>query len=82
MEGMDKGYTIDHDVKSGKLITVFSAPDYPQFQVSSILPLTIVIICHLTLSMVRVCILCYEYAVHLFYMKTSGVFTFRCLLEV
>ncbi|KAJ7950449.1 Serine/threonine-protein phosphatase [Quillaja saponaria] len=30
--GMDEGYTIDHSVKSGKLITVFSAPDYPQFQ--------------------------------------------------
>ncbi|KAK4368247.1 hypothetical protein RND71_012039 [Anisodus tanguticus] len=30
--GMDQGYTIDHDVESGKLITVFSAPDYPQFQ--------------------------------------------------
>ncbi|KAK7843108.1 serine/threonine-protein phosphatase 7 [Quercus suber] len=32
--GMDEGYTIDHVVESGKLITVFSAPDYPQFQVS------------------------------------------------
>lgn len=31
--GMDKGYTIDHNVESGKLITIFSAPDYPQFQV-------------------------------------------------
>ncbi|XP_076929999.1 serine/threonine-protein phosphatase 7-like [Bidens hawaiensis] len=30
--GMDVGYTIDHIVPSGKLITVFSAPDYPQFQ--------------------------------------------------
>ncbi|KAA8547621.1 hypothetical protein F0562_004050 [Nyssa sinensis] len=30
--GMDEGYTIDHVVESGKLITVFSAPDYPQFQ--------------------------------------------------
>uniref|UniRef100_A0A1J3H6P5 Serine/threonine-protein phosphatase n=1 Tax=Noccaea caerulescens TaxID=107243 RepID=A0A1J3H6P5_NOCCA len=30
--GMDLGYTIDHDVESGKLITIFSAPDYPQFQ--------------------------------------------------
>ncbi|ERN11532.1 hypothetical protein AMTRI_Chr03g44010 [Amborella trichopoda] len=30
--GMDKGYTIDHEVESGKLITLFSAPDYPQFQ--------------------------------------------------
>ena len=33
--GMDVGYTIDHVVESGKLITVFSAPDYPQFQVST-----------------------------------------------
>ncbi|CAM8900026.1 unnamed protein product [Rhodiola kirilowii] len=30
--GMDQGYTIDHEVDSGKLITIFSAPDYPQFQ--------------------------------------------------
>ncbi|XP_076916450.1 serine/threonine-protein phosphatase 7-like [Bidens hawaiensis] len=30
--GMDAGYTIDLIVPSGKLITVFSAPDYPQFQ--------------------------------------------------
>ncbi|KAG2243777.1 hypothetical protein Bca52824_094381 [Brassica carinata] len=30
--GMDIGYTIDHNVESGKLITIFSAPDYPQFQ--------------------------------------------------
>ncbi|KAB5534867.1 hypothetical protein DKX38_017953 [Salix brachista] len=30
--GMDIGYTIDHVVPSGKLITLFSAPDYPQFQ--------------------------------------------------
>lgn len=33
--GMEDGYTIDHVVESGKLITLFSAPDYPQFQVSS-----------------------------------------------
>uniref|UniRef100_A0A2P2JV86 Serine/threonine-protein phosphatase n=1 Tax=Rhizophora mucronata TaxID=61149 RepID=A0A2P2JV86_RHIMU len=32
LAGMDKGYTIDHVVESGKLITLFSAPDYPQFQ--------------------------------------------------
>ncbi|CAA0823293.1 Serine/threonine-protein phosphatase 7 [Striga hermonthica] len=32
--GMDLGYTIDHTVESGKLITLFSAPDYPQFQVA------------------------------------------------
>ena len=32
--GMGEGYTVDHVVESGKLITVFSAPDYPQFQVS------------------------------------------------
>lgn len=30
--GMDEGYTIDHIVESGKMITLFSAPDYPQFQ--------------------------------------------------
>ncbi|GLT39374.1 hypothetical protein SLA2020_135700 [Shorea laevis] len=30
--GMDEGYTIDHTVETGKLITLFSAPDYPQFQ--------------------------------------------------
>ncbi|KAH9613188.1 hypothetical protein KSS87_018938 [Heliosperma pusillum] len=30
--GMGEGYTIDHVVESGKLITLFSAPDYPQFQ--------------------------------------------------
>ncbi|CAL1409306.1 unnamed protein product [Linum trigynum] len=29
---MDEGYTIDHVTESGKLITLFSAPDYPQFQ--------------------------------------------------
>lgn len=33
LDGMDEGYTIDHTVDSGKLVTVFSAPDYPQFQV-------------------------------------------------
>ncbi|WOL19507.1 hypothetical protein Cni_G28305 [Canna indica] len=32
LSGMDEGYTIDHQVESGKLITLFSAPDYPQFQ--------------------------------------------------
>ncbi|KAM0983716.1 hypothetical protein ACFX2C_011226 [Malus domestica] len=32
LEGMDNGFTIDHIVESGKLITLFSAPDYPQFQ--------------------------------------------------
>ncbi|CAN6476712.1 unnamed protein product [Victoria cruziana] len=31
---MQRGYTIDHEVESGKLITLFSAPDYPQFQAS------------------------------------------------
>ncbi|XP_024396295.1 serine/threonine-protein phosphatase 7 isoform X2 [Physcomitrium patens] len=34
MDPMNKGYTIDHVVKAGKLITLFSAPDYPQFQAS------------------------------------------------
>ena len=33
LDGMDNGFTIDHIVESGKLITLFSAPDYPQFQV-------------------------------------------------
>ncbi|KAH7847974.1 hypothetical protein Vadar_032241 [Vaccinium darrowii] len=32
---MDVGYTIDHVVESGKLITLFSAPDYPQFQATA-----------------------------------------------
>lgn len=32
LTGMDNGYTIDHEVQSGKLVTLFSAPDYPQFQ--------------------------------------------------
>ncbi|XVE82384.1 hypothetical protein DITRI_Ditri16bG0000200 [Diplodiscus trichospermus] len=32
LAGMNEGYTIDHDAESGKLITLFSAPDYPQFQ--------------------------------------------------
>ncbi|XP_073005924.1 serine/threonine-protein phosphatase 7 [Typha latifolia] len=32
LAGMENGYTIDHQVESGKLITLFSAPDYPQFQ--------------------------------------------------
>ena len=31
MPKMDEGYTIDHETSSGKLMTVFSAPDYPQF---------------------------------------------------
>lgn len=34
MEAMNKGYTVDHVVNAGKLITLFSAPDYPQFQAS------------------------------------------------
>lgn len=34
---MGEGYTIDHTVESGNLITVFSAPDYPQFQVEFLL---------------------------------------------
>lgn len=32
LKGMQEGYTIDHVVESGRLITLFSAPDYPQFQ--------------------------------------------------
>ncbi|MQL70007.1 hypothetical protein Taro_002310 [Colocasia esculenta] len=35
LAGMQKGYTIDHEVGSGKLVTLFSAPDYPQFQVDA-----------------------------------------------
>ncbi|MCO5592188.1 hypothetical protein L7F22_046184 [Adiantum nelumboides] len=35
MIDMKKGYSIDHIVQSGKLITLFSAPDYPQFQASN-----------------------------------------------
>ncbi|KAI0503877.1 hypothetical protein KFK09_014820 [Dendrobium nobile] len=35
MKGIQDGYTIDHEVDSGKLITLFSAPDYPQFQVNA-----------------------------------------------
>ncbi|GBF98615.1 hypothetical protein Rsub_10804 [Raphidocelis subcapitata] len=32
MGGMEAGYTVDHETASGRLVTVFSAPDYPQFQ--------------------------------------------------
>ncbi|KAG0473872.1 hypothetical protein HPP92_015729 [Vanilla planifolia] len=32
LKGIQDGYTIDHEVESGQLITLFSAPDYPQFQ--------------------------------------------------
>lgn len=38
MAGMDKGYTVDHVVSAGKLVTLFSAPDYPQFQVCCLRP--------------------------------------------
>ena len=31
MKSLNGGYSIDHEGTSGKLITVFSAPDYPQF---------------------------------------------------
>lgn len=31
MPDMLQGHSIDHDVDAGKLMTVFSAPDYPQF---------------------------------------------------
>lgn len=31
---MDEGYSIDHEVESGKLITLFSAPDFPPSQSS------------------------------------------------
>ena len=29
---MTQGFTIDHVTPAGRLLTVFSAPDYPQFQ--------------------------------------------------
>ncbi|KAK9867191.1 hypothetical protein WJX84_006772 [Apatococcus fuscideae] len=32
MPSVDQGYALDHQCSSGKLMTVFSAPDYPQFQ--------------------------------------------------
>ncbi|KAK9839890.1 hypothetical protein WJX84_007689 [Apatococcus fuscideae] len=32
MPSVDNGYALDHECNSGKLYTVFSAPDYPQFQ--------------------------------------------------
>ncbi|XP_048140080.1 serine/threonine-protein phosphatase 7 isoform X2 [Rhodamnia argentea] len=35
LAGMDEGYTVDHIVESGRLITLFSAPDYPQFQATA-----------------------------------------------
>jgi serine/threonine-protein phosphatase 5 len=31
MKPMSEGWTLDHDTPAGKLYTVFSAPDYPQF---------------------------------------------------
>jgi serine/threonine-protein phosphatase 5 len=31
MKSLNGGYSIDHEVASGSLVTVFSAPDYPQF---------------------------------------------------
>eukprot|EP00951_Prasinocladus_malaysianus_P003976 scaffold28183_cov19-Prasinocladus_malaysianus.AAC.1 len=30
MPSMDPGYSLDHSVPAGRLMTVFSAPDYPQ----------------------------------------------------
>ena len=33
---MDEGYSIDHEVESGKLVTLFSAPDFPPSQVTSV----------------------------------------------
>lgn len=33
---MDEGYTIDHEVESGKLVTLFSASDILQSQVTSV----------------------------------------------
>ncbi|DBA68202.1 TPA: hypothetical protein ACH3X2_013819 [Trebouxia sp. C0005] len=34
MQDMAKGHSLDHTTPEGKLVTVFSAPDYPQFQPS------------------------------------------------
>ena len=31
MGSMDDGWCVDHTVPSGRLATLFSAPDYPQF---------------------------------------------------
>ncbi len=38
LPGMKEGFSIDHVTPAGCLMTVFSAPDYPQFQVG--LPLS------------------------------------------
>ncbi len=35
---MKQGFTIDHVTPAGRLLTVFSAPDYPQFQVHTTFP--------------------------------------------
>eukprot|EP00899_Mesostigma_viride_P022497 jgi/Mesvir1/3431/Mv11929-RA.1 len=32
MQSMEGGFAIDHSVAAGALVTLFSAPDYPQFQ--------------------------------------------------
>eukprot|EP00163_Fabomonas_tropica_P000071 TRINITY_DN1005_c3_g1_i1.p1 TRINITY_DN1005_c3_g1~~TRINITY_DN1005_c3_g1_i1.p1 ORF type:complete len:103 (-),score=13.35 TRINITY_DN1005_c3_g1_i1:36-344(-) len=32
MPPMSTGFSVDHDVGEGILVTLFSAPDYPQFQ--------------------------------------------------
>ena len=33
LPSMAAGFTVDHLTPAGRLMTVFSAPDYPQFQV-------------------------------------------------
>ena len=33
LPSMAAGFTVDHITPAGRLMTVFSAPDYPQFQV-------------------------------------------------
>jgi hypothetical protein len=38
MPDVQGGYAIDHVTPAGSLVTVFSAPDYPQFQVGYPLP--------------------------------------------
>ena len=35
-KNMRRGYSLDHDTSAGQLYTVFSAPDYPQFQVNQV----------------------------------------------
>ena len=36
MRSMDDGFSIDHSTRQGQLVTVFSAPDYPQWQTEAV----------------------------------------------